>query len=207
MTPGPVPVLLPRPQTIPEVLARFAATGYGMAELQNGPASASRPRSVGQPPLLRSLRARPQVALLFEDQIRQLIRDRFSRGKFNLTITWAGVGEGADSSSSTKASPTAYVAAMETLRGATVSGRIDLRTLAGLPDLFTWGTRRFSDDEAWTLVKEVVEKSCESMNGMKARVRAALAADLTKRLALIKSRARYRSPGARRRATGKPRTA
>ena len=39
-----------------------------------------------------SLRA-PKAVSLFEDRIRQLISDRFSRGKFNLTITWSGAGE------------------------------------------------------------------------------------------------------------------
>jgi len=39
-----------------------------------------------------SLRS-PKVVGLFEDRIRQLISERFSRGKFNLTITWSGAGE------------------------------------------------------------------------------------------------------------------
>jgi uncharacterized protein YicC (UPF0701 family) len=32
---------------------------------------------------------------LFEDQIRQLIAERFSRGKFSLSITWGGAATAA----------------------------------------------------------------------------------------------------------------
>lgn len=163
-------------------------TGYGMAELErSGQRLSAEIRSVNHRFCEVSVRA-PKVALLFEDQIRQLIQDRFSRGKFNLTITWAGVGEEGGQLKLNEGVADRYVAAMKQLQERYgLKGEIDLRTLAGLPDLFTWEHSTFSDEEAWTLVKEVVEKSCESMNGMKAREGAALAADLSKRLALIKS--------------------
>lgn len=163
-------------------------TGYGMAELErSGQRLSAEIRSVNHRFCEVSVRA-PKVALLFEDQIRQLIQDRFSRGKFNLTITWAGVGEDGGVLKLNEAVADRYVNAMKSLKERYgIAGELDLRTLAGLPDLFTWEHASFTDDEAWTLVKEVVEKSCDSMNGMKAREGAALAADLTKRLTLIKS--------------------
>ena len=163
-------------------------TGYGMAELErSGQRLSAEIRSVNHRFCEVSVRA-PKVALLFEDQIRQLIQDRFSRGKFNLTITWAGVGEDGGVLKLNEAVADRYVNAMKTLKERYgIAGELDVRTLAGLPDLFTWEHASFSDDEAWVLVKEVVEKSCDSMNGMKAREGTALAADLTKRLQLIKS--------------------
>ncbi len=163
-------------------------TGYGMAELErSGQRLSAEIRSVNHRFCEVSVRA-PKVALLFEDQIRQLIQDRFSRGKFNLTITWAGVGEDGGVLKLNETVADRYVNAMNSLKERYgIAGELDLRTLAALPDLFTWEHASFTDDEAWTLVKEVVEKSCDSMNGMKAREGAALAADLTKRLQLIKS--------------------
>jgi len=163
-------------------------TGYGMAELErSGQRLSAEIRSVNHRYCEVSLRA-PKLAQLFEDQIRQLIADRFSRGKFNLTITWAGVGDDGGVLKLNEGVADRYVAAMKQLKERYgLGGEIDLRTLAGLPDLFTWEHASFSDEEAWTLVKEVVEKSCESMNGMKAREGAALAADLTKRLAIVKA--------------------
>jgi uncharacterized protein (TIGR00255 family) len=67
-----------------------------------------------------------------------------------------------------------------------LSGDIDLRTMSSLPDLFTWEHSTFSDEETWSLVKALVEKACDSMNGMKSREGSALAADLEKRLTIIR---------------------
>mgnify|MGYP003349906698 CR=1 FL=1 len=67
-------------------------TGYGMAEVErSGQRLTAEIRSVNHRFCEVSVRA-PKTALLFEDQIRQLIQDRFSRGKFNLSISWAGAG-------------------------------------------------------------------------------------------------------------------
>ena len=80
-----------------------------------------------------------------------------------------------------------YVALMTQLRDRyQISGDLDLRTLATLPDLFTWEHASMSDEEAWAMVQSIVEKACESMNLMKAREGAALASDLEHRLAIIK---------------------
>ena len=68
-------------------------TGYGSAELErSGQRLTAEIRSVNHRFCEVSLRG-PKVALAFEDQIRQLIQEQFSRGKFNLTITWSGIGE------------------------------------------------------------------------------------------------------------------
>src|SRR6267142_1474034 len=69
-------------------------TGYGSADIErDGQRLTAEVRSVNHRFCEVSIRA-PKVVGLFEDQIRQLIVERFSRGKFNLTITWSGAGEG-----------------------------------------------------------------------------------------------------------------
>jgi uncharacterized protein (TIGR00255 family) len=163
-------------------------TGYGAAEIErNGQRLTAEIRSVNHRFCEVSVRA-PKVALLFEDQIRQLIQDRFSRGKFNLTLSWAGAGGEGEVLKLNEGVADRYVALMTQLRDRyQLSGDIDLRTLAGLPDLFTWEHATMSDEEAWSLVREVVDKACESMNGMKGREGKALAADLQKRLDIIRT--------------------
>ncbi len=88
--------------------------------------------------------------------------------------------------------------------------QIDLRTLALMPDLFEWEHAAVSDDETWTLVKRVVDASCDNMNGMKAREGDALAKDLIERLRLIREqldvvsvRAPYRPQEAKERLEGR----
>lgn len=163
-------------------------TGYGSAELEkNGQRLAAEIRSVNHRFCEVSVRA-PKAALLFEDQIRQLIQDRFSRGKFNLSINWAGAGDQGEVLRLNESVADRYVALMNQLRDRYgLSGEVAVSTLAGLPDLFVWEHSAMSDEETWSLVREVVEKACESMNGMKAREGKALAADLEKRLTLIRT--------------------
>jgi uncharacterized protein (TIGR00255 family) len=163
-------------------------TGYGAAEIErDGQRLSAEIRSVNHRFCEVSVRA-PKVAMLFEDQIRQLIQDRFSRGKFNLTISWAGAGGEGEVLKLNETVADRYVALMGQLRERyKLDGALDLRTLATLPDLFTWEHTTMSDEEAWTMVKDVVERSCLSMNMMKAREGSALAADLGKRLAIIKA--------------------
>jgi uncharacterized protein (TIGR00255 family) len=162
-------------------------TGYGAAEIErNGQRLSAEIRSVNHRFCEVSVRA-PKVALLFEDQIRQLIQDRFSRGKFNLTISWAGAGGEGEVLKLNEGVADRYVALMTQLRDRyKIAGDLDLRTLTTLPDLFTWEHASMSDEEAWTMVQAIVEKACESMNLMKAREGAALAADLGTRLDVIK---------------------
>ena len=91
-------------------------TGYGMAELErSGQRLSAEIRSVNHRFCEVSVRA-PKVALLFEDQIRQLIQDRFSRGKFNLSITWAGAGGAGEVLKLNEAVADRYVALMQQLR-------------------------------------------------------------------------------------------
>jgi len=64
---------------------------------------------------------------------------------------------------------------------------LDLCTLAALPDVFTWEHTALSDEETWSLLKSVIERACDNMNGMKAREGDALARDLLGRLVLIRA--------------------
>jgi uncharacterized protein (TIGR00255 family) len=163
-------------------------TGYGSAELEtNGHRLSAEIRSVNHRFCEVSMRG-PKMVLAFEDQVRQLIAERFSRGKFNLSVTWAGAGQEGDVLRLNESVADRYVALMGQLRERyTLEGSVDLRTLASLPDLFVWESAHFSDEETWTLLKRLVEKACDSMNTMKAREGAALAADLDKRLVLIRA--------------------
>jgi uncharacterized protein (TIGR00255 family) len=163
-------------------------TGYGSAELdRDGQRLSAEIRSVNHRFCEVSVRA-PKLVGLFEDQIRQLIQDRFSRGKFNLSITWSGVGESGEVLKVNEIVTDRYVALLEQLRKRyQLESGLDVRTLAGLPDVFTWEHTALSDDETWALLKNVIEKACDNMNAMKAREGQSLSRDLEGRLALIRT--------------------
>lgn len=163
-------------------------TGYGSAELErDGQRLTAEIRSVNHRFCEVSVRG-PKVALAFEDQIRQLIQDRFSRGKFNLTVTWVGAGDQGEVLKLNENVARRYVDLMSQLKDRFgLKGEIDLSTVASLPDLFSWEHTAMSDEESWALVRDVVERSCENMNLMKDREGAALTRDFDKRLHAIRA--------------------
>jgi uncharacterized protein (TIGR00255 family) len=162
-------------------------TGYGSADLEHqGQHLNAEIRSVNHRFCEVSVRA-PRLVSLYEDRIRQLIQERFSRGKFNLTISWAGASEDGGELKLNQSAADRYVALLHQLKERYgLSQEIDLRTLAALPDLFTWEHAALSDEETWALLKRVVDACCDNMNAMKAREGDALAKDLIHRLGLIR---------------------
>jgi uncharacterized protein (TIGR00255 family) len=163
-------------------------TGYGSADIErDGQSLTAEIRSVNHRFCEVSIRA-PKVIGLFEDQIRQLIAERFSRGKFNLTITWSGAGEGGEVLKLNEQVADRYVALLEQLRTRyKIDSGLDIKTLAALPDVFEWEHSALSDEQTWALVKALVLSACDNMNAMKAREGQALAVDLTQRLTLIRT--------------------
>jgi uncharacterized protein (TIGR00255 family) len=182
-------------------------TGYGSADIErDGQRLTAEVRSVNHRFCEVSVRA-PKVMGLFEDQIRQLISERFSRGKFNLTITWSGAGETGEVLKLNEAVADRYVALLDQLRKRyKIDHGLDLKTLATLPDVFQWEHTELSDEETWALVKQLVLGACDNLNAMKAREGEALAKDLEERLRLVRhhldivsERAPLRPPEARER--------
>jgi len=161
-------------------------TGYGFGELENdGQRLTAEIRSVNHRFCEVSLRA-PKLIALFEDKIRLLIQDRFSRGKVNLTITWSGAGDEGEELKVNEAVADRYVALLDQLqRRYHLDIGLDLRTLATLPDVFTWEHSALSDEQTWNLIKQVVDNAADNMNTMKAREGEALAKDLAHRLQLV----------------------
>ena len=186
-------------------------TGYGSAEVErDGQRLTAEIRSVNHRFFEVSIRA-PKLVSLFEDQIRQVIQERFSRGKIMLSITWSGAGETGEVLKVNELVVDRYVKLLEELRGRyQLDGGLSLETLATLPDVFTWEHTALTDEETWTLIENLVGRACDNMNGMKAREGQALARDLDGRLKIIRdeldkisARAPLRPPEARERLMGR----
>jgi uncharacterized protein (TIGR00255 family) len=162
-------------------------TGYGSAEIErDGQRLTAEVRSVNHRFFEISIRA-PKLVSLFEDQIRQLVQDRFSRGKFSLSINWSGAGESGEVLKVNEVVADRYVKLLENLRSRySLESGLDLRTLATLPDVFSWEHTALSDEETWALIETLVSKACESLNAMKAREGQALRADLEQRLKMVR---------------------
>jgi len=162
-------------------------TGYGSAELErDGQRLTAEIRSVNHRYCEVSLRA-PKLVNVFEDQIRMLIQERFSRGKFNLSITWTGAGDTGEVLKLNESVADRYVALLQQLRTRyKIDGGVDVHTLAGLPDLFVWEHTALSDEQTWELIRSIVSRACDNMEAMKRREGDALAKDSESRLKLIR---------------------
>ena len=163
-------------------------TGYGSAELErDGQRLTAEIRSVNHRFCEVSLRA-PKMVSEFEDQIRQRIQERYSRGKFNLSVTWSGVGETGEVLKLNEAVAERYVALIEQLQKKfNLEGGLDVRTISALPDLFSWEHSALSDEETWSLVRALLDKACDNMEAMKAREGGALARDFEHRLKVLRA--------------------
>jgi len=163
-------------------------TGYGSADIErDGQRLNAEIRSVNHRYCEVSLRA-PKMVALFEDQIRQLVQDRFSRGKMNLTITWSGAGDTGEVLKVNESVADRYVSLFKQLEGRYgINSGLDIRTLAQLPDVFSWEHTALTDEETWELVKALVEKACDNMTAMKEREGQALTRDFEHRLKLIRA--------------------
>ena len=163
-------------------------TGYGSAELErDGQRLSLEVRSVNHRFCEVSIRA-PRLISLFEDQIRQLMQERFSRGKISVAVTWSGVGESGEVLTLNVPVVERYVALLQQLRDRyRLNAELNVGTLATLPDVFTWEHTALSDEQTWALVKGALDKACDNMNGMKAREGDSLARDLEKRLKIIRT--------------------
>ena len=162
-------------------------TGYGASALErDGQRLAAEIRSVNHRFCEVAMRC-PKLVSPFEDQIRQQIQERFARGKLNLTITWSGIGETGEVLRVNDAVADQYVQLLGRLRERYhLDSGLDVKTLAALPDVFTWEHTALSDEQTWALLQELVTKACDSMNAMKDREGEALAKDLVMRIEIIR---------------------
>jgi uncharacterized protein (TIGR00255 family) len=162
-------------------------TGYGSHALErDGQRLAAEIRSVNHRFCEVAMRC-PKLVSPFEDQIRQLIQERFARGKLNLTITWSGIGETGEVLRVNEAVADQYVHLLAQLRERYhLDSGLDVKTLAALPDVFSWEHTALSDEQTWALLQELVAKACDSMSAMKDREGESLARDLQMRLEIIR---------------------
>jgi uncharacterized protein (TIGR00255 family) len=162
-------------------------TGYGSSEIErDGQRATAEIRSVNHRYCEVALRA-PRLVCEFEDQIRQLVQERYSRGKFNLSITWSGAGDTGEVLKLNETVADRYVGLLQQLRERyQLDSAISVQTLAALPDLFAWEHTALSDEETWALLKNVISKACDNMEAMKAREGDALTRDFEQRLDLLR---------------------
>jgi len=160
-------------------------TGYGRGEVASeGLRLEAEVRSVNHRFCEVSARL-PRAFSPFEGEARKIIQDRVSRGKITLVASWGG-DEGAEPAGVLTLDERAADRYMELLRALKrkydLSGDLDVKTFASLPNLFTWEEPGRSADLYLDLLRRVVSAAVDELIATKETEGAALQRDLSARI-------------------------
>ncbi len=168
-------------------------TGYGRGEaLMNGLRLTAEVRSVNHRFCELSVRL-PRALSTLEAEARKLLTERLTRGKISLAVTWGGEGEQqAEPSSILRLDQNAadrYLSLLRELKQKYgLTGEMDLRSFASLPNLFIWEEPASDADHYAALLREVIQKATDDMIHMKELEGETLRADLESRVEAIRTR-------------------
>jgi uncharacterized protein (TIGR00255 family) len=168
-------------------------TGYGRGEVMlNGLRLTAEVRSVNHRFCELSVRL-PRALSALEGEARRLLTERLTRGKISLGVTWGGEGEQqAEPSATLRLDAHAadrYMTLLRELKSKYgLTGDIDLRSFASLPNVFVWEEPTADSDAYAAMLREVVLKAAEDMVRMKEMEGEALRTDLEARVDSIRNR-------------------
>ena len=143
-------------------------TGYGRGEIEE--------KGVRVTAELRSLNNRffemvaklPRFLAPLEDEIKKLVQARISRGRILLTLTWEEPGGLAETIVLDKEVADVYYRLLTTLKQTyNLSGDIDVRTFAALPDLLKKEVKEWEPSQAFLLAKEALSIALDDLVEMK----------------------------------------
>jgi uncharacterized protein (TIGR00255 family) len=158
-------------------------TGYGRGELEEkGVRITVEVRSVNN----RFLEVSPKLPRFLaplEGEVKNVIRARLSRGRILVSVNWEDVSGVRESISLDDEVADRYHSLLKALKQRyNLSGDIDLRTMAALPDLLKREVEEWEPSEAFPLVKKALAIALDDVIEMKSREGEAIARDLEKRV-------------------------
>jgi uncharacterized protein (TIGR00255 family) len=168
-------------------------TGYGRGEVvSNGLRLTAEIRSVNHRFCELSTRL-PRTLAAFEAEARKVMSDRLTRGKISLVVTWGSDGEEGPEPGATlrldERAADRYAQLLGVIqRKYGVKGEIDLKTFAGLPNLFVWEEPEADRDLYLGLLRQVVAQATDDVIRMKEVEGEILRRDLEARVVSIRER-------------------
>lgn len=143
-------------------------TGFG-----KGDASDGRSRAVAEVRTVNSrfcdvaMRA-PSFLLPLEPRLKEVVQSAISRGRIEVTLSFEGAGGGGGRPVLNLEVAQGYWEGLSRLKEALgVAGEVDLRTLAGLPDVFQYASNGLDVETAWLLVEKAAAAALDQCNRMR----------------------------------------
>lgn len=162
----------------------FSMTGFGRSELkQNGLEIHVEIRSLNHRFLEVEIRA-PKPVLVFEQEIKDLIRCHLSRGRVNITITMRGEEEPTAGLTVDKALAATYTRLLNELRDELgLEGPIKLEQLLSFPDIISYEATKPSESNIWEPLKQAIEIALDDLKAMRLKEGEEISRDLQNRIA------------------------
>jgi uncharacterized protein (TIGR00255 family) len=163
----------------------ISMTGYGHGQVANQAASVSvEIRTVNHRFLDFSIKL-PKGLSTREQDIKEIVRDKFTRGRIALTVS-ADTAEPECDAAINKALLSYYLESLRAFaREHKLPGEVDINTLALLPDVFVRQERENESEELWLATKEGLNLAIEACMVMREEEGKALEADLRQRVGAV----------------------
>lgn len=131
----------------------------------------------------------PRELQALEGRLREMVQERMERGRVSLVLEWESGGAGqAGAVRLDEALADAYYQALQGLRERyALDGRIEIGTLAALPDLFRSPAESASLEEVWGAVRETTVRALDDLVRMREEEGARLAQDLRQRVEVLRA--------------------
>lgn len=162
-------------------------TGYGAGERRLGGASVSvEARSVNHRYLEASIRG-PRWSLPLEGEVRETVKRRFSRGRFDIFIH---MGEGANGAPpiDVHAAKSLFAALKSVQEELKIPGEVDFSTLTGFRDLLKSAEPQPEADDIRAPLMEALGDALDALGRMRRKEGRALAKDMNAHLRALKKR-------------------
>ncbi len=158
-------------------------TGYGRGEASDDHATvAAEVRTVNSRYLEVSTRL-PRTIALRENDVKELVRTKFARGKINIAITIEHENTNEIPLKINASAAKAYHKLLETLRKeVSIDEEITLDHLPKFPEVLEIDEFESGDEREWSLVRSALEKALEETAGMRNREGSELMKDLVERI-------------------------
>ncbi len=128
----------------------------------------------------------PKSVLAFEQDIKELVRSRVSRGRISATIVLKGEPEAAVALTLDKPLAATYVRLLRELKDDLgINGEVGLQQLLSFPEIFTVESTKPSDDQAWRCIRKTVERALDDLIDMRLREGEEIKKDLVARVNAI----------------------
>tara|TARA_B100000315_G_scaffold237207_1_gene253720 strand:+ start:303 stop:1169 length:867 start_codon:yes stop_codon:yes gene_type:complete len=158
-------------------------TGYGRGEVnKRGYSCVVEARSVNHRFLDVFMKLPKRFAHL-ENPIRQIVKERFSRGRFDITFLWKSLEEGEKELQIDRNLAGQYIAAFQKLKKEFgLTGKVRAEILASFKDIFQLVDREENLENAWEILSEGLTHALDALENMRKIEGQALEKDILGRI-------------------------